>query len=76
MAPIAGLAQEKTEKPAIQASNPAAGEKVQEAVVRQEGEMKALRSHTLSYGLEPAFTFQAKLRPRRAPTVTLTAPKG
>lgn len=76
VAPIAGLAQEKTEKTAVQASRPVAGEKVQEAAAKQEGEMKALRTHTLPYGLEPAFTFQAKPRPRRAPTVTLTPAKG
>jgi hypothetical protein len=76
MAPIAGLAQEKTEKPAVQAATPATGEKVQEVVAKQESEMKALRSHTLPYGLEPAFTFQARPRPRRAPSVTLTPPKG
>jgi hypothetical protein len=76
VAPIAGLSQEKTEKPAVQVAIPATGEKVQEAVAKQESEMKALRSHTLPYGLEPAFTFQARPRPRRAPSVTLTPTKG
>jgi hypothetical protein len=76
MAPLAGLSQEKTEKPAVQIAERAAGEKVQEAMAKQESEMKALRSHTLPYGLEPAFTFQARPRPRRAPSVTLTPPKG
>jgi hypothetical protein len=75
--PIAGLSRDKTEKPAVQAATPATGEAVQEAVAKQETEMKALRNHTLSYGLEPAFTFQARPRPRRAPSiVTLSAPKG
>lgn len=74
--PIAGFAQEKTEKPAVQAGAPATGEKVQEAAARQESEMRGLRSHTLPYGLEPAFTFQARPRPRRSPSVTLTPPKG
>lgn len=76
VAPIAGLAQEKTDKAAAQAGGTAAGEKVQQAVAKQEGEMKTLQSHTLPYGLEPAFTFQARPRPRRAPTVALTPPKG
>jgi hypothetical protein len=76
VAPIAGLSQEKTEKPAVQVAIPATGEKVQEAVAKQESEMKALRSHTLPYGLDPAFTFQARPRPRRAPSVTLTPTKG
>ena len=76
VAPIAGLSQEKTEKPVVQGGVPGTGEKAQEAVAKQESEMKALRSHTLPYGLEPAFTFQARPRPRRAPSVTLTPPKG
>jgi hypothetical protein len=76
LAPIAGLSQEKTEKSDVQIATPATGEKAQEAVAKQESEMKALRTHTLPYGLEPAFTFQARLRPRRAPSVTLTPPKG
>jgi hypothetical protein len=75
-APIAGLARKSMEKPTVEASGTTAGEKVQEAVAKQEGEMKALRSHTLSYGLEPAFTFQARMRPRRAPSVSLTGRKG
>ena len=76
VAPFAGLAQEKTEKSPVQSATPGVGEKVQEAVAKQDGEMKGLRSHTLPYGLEPAFTFQARPRPRRATSVTLTPPKG
>lgn len=76
VAPIAGLSQEKKGKSAIQPGAPAAGEKVQEAMAKQESEMKVLRTHTLPYGLEPAFTFQARLRPRRAPSVTLAPTKG
>jgi hypothetical protein len=77
VAPIAGLSQQKSEKPVVQAATPATVEKVQEAVAKQESEMRALRSHTLPYGLDPAFTFQARPRPRRAPAVvTLSAPKG
>ena len=76
VAPIAGLAQEKTEKPTVQIATRAAGDKVQEAIAKQESEMKTLRSYTLPYGLEPAITFQARPRQRRAPSVTLTPPKG
>jgi hypothetical protein len=74
-APLARIAQERTEHPSAETSK-TADAKVEEAVAKQEAEMRGVRSHTLPYGLEPAFTFQAKMRPRRAPTVTLAPPKG
>ena len=75
-APIVGLAQEKTEKTPAQSGPIPMAQKAQEAVAKQEAEMKTLRSHTLPYGLEPAFIFQAKARPRRAPAeIKLTPPK-
>ena len=75
-APIVGLVQEKTENAPAQSGPIPAAQKVQEAVAKQEAGMKTLRSRTLPYGLEPAFIFQAKPRPRRAPAeIKLTSPK-
>lgn len=39
--------------------------KLQEALGKREEQMVRVRAHTLPYSLEPAFTFRARVAPRR-----------
>jgi len=75
VAPLAGisgqvLAQEQAvdNKPnAKQVLTPEQAKKVQESVAKREEKLAVMRSHTLPYGLEPAFVFRV-CTPRRVAT--------
>jgi hypothetical protein len=77
VAPLAGVAEaQPPDTSSKSGENREQEAKLKEVEERRNKTLEPLRSHTLAYGLEPAFTFHPRVPVRRVPSPALKAAKG